>query len=250
VDAALASAEPLPAHDLDPVAATTDAAPIVIRDDQDVAVHLPVPEAPAGQTFECQPVACPGAPPTMPPCDEETCAEESLPLPRCEGFEELPMPAEDTDVLPMPACVEEAQEVGCAGTESRKLFEFFTRFMKEQAEGQRRPANEAVEVPGPLQKPECREDENYHRHYPGCPHTGPCAPSRPCTPCPQTQPHGPCFPPCPARPQKEARESMLRQFRFSFPGEMTDPCLPVPTCDTMEFRPADGQLYDYGRGSL
>jgi hypothetical protein len=94
-------------------------------------------------------------------------------------------------------------------------------------------------------KGECREDANRDVQYPGCPHTG----------CPSTGcPHGlsPCTPCVPARPgtQEPSEESKpveneapkTRLYQHSEDDEEglhTD-------LDTMEFRPSDGTLYDYG----
>jgi hypothetical protein len=262
---AVATTEPVPAEDDQPPVieqpAPTQAAPIVIPDDHDLdstPVQIPIPPRSLHQTgFVSPPADCPGAPATMPFCGEE--ASEELPVPRCvdasdADAELLPMPAEDLEVLPVPACDEEEQEAGAVSLGSEHLFEIFTHIIKEQIRCQKPPTIELIELPE-ASRGECREDGNYHRHYPGCPATGPCMPPLPVTPGPTPQTEGPCFPqgPTPAQPRKddprqEARKALLEKLRLYFPNE-AGPRL-TPGCDTMEYRPSDGQLYDYGPGTL
>jgi hypothetical protein len=240
---AVPEAPPEPVDNAEPIKGPESeeppAAPIVIPDDDRAGladagvpmpasvepVPVPVPQAlPFAPETECPPPAvCQGAPATMPPCrDEEEC--EPLPIFTEEGCE----------LLPMPACEEEVQE--CPDTALHhgvRLKEIHVKVL------------EALPPDG-KKTGECREDPNREQHAPGCPATG----------CPGMK-HSPCVPPTQAaspggeessEPPSKSALRTIRRFKMRQPLDETVPV--HPEVDTMEFRPSDGQLYDYGPGAL
>jgi hypothetical protein len=189
-------------------------APIVIpEDDQPMPQTLsPVQHTgPINPAAECPPGIAAG-PTVMPYCeaDEEPC-------------EMLTTPTPEAEILPMPSLVEE--ETGCQDTHSE------TPPVSEPAPG----TTECQEAP-------------HHDYIITCPYTGKSYPS-----CPGSQP---CQPKCKpaAPPSEEASETHSRAlhrksslFRNTGSDEVS-PC--HPEVDTMEFRPSDRLLSDYGPGPL
>jgi hypothetical protein len=78
--------------------------------------------------------------------------------------------------------------------------------------------------------PNCQEDPNYHRHYPGCPYTGPYSP-------PSVYPNLPAAPTPEATPPLKPKKVKRLLLNWIDLGEQC----PVPRgIDTMEYRPSDG----------
>ena len=172
--------------------------------------------------------ASPECPLTMPLCDEE------------QG-EKLGMPCSEADE-------EEQEEAGTGSTGAvEKLFRLFEKAVKKSEEGRIDPA--------PM--PECREDPHHHYHHSGCPYTGrgsmhcpagsyrPSVPAMP--PAPMTQPgaeesHEPGKP--------EQHSSALQKIRRFSTRIGEDADATRVEVDTMEYRTADGQLYDFGHGAM
>jgi hypothetical protein len=165
-----------------PIVETGGVAPIVIEDEKEGAVSLPMPQTPAG-SFDPAATEVPGsvvevgAPATMPLCqDQEDC-------------ELLPMPRMEPELLPMPHPEEEQEEIGWMDLNEEQLLNFFRRGIEEQLGGIKEGDSPAVE-------PECREDCNRHQDYPGCPHGG----------CPGAGKSGPAGPHC--KPHQPADDSI------------------------------------------
>ncbi len=80
--------------------------------------------------------------------------------------------------------------------------------------------------------------------------------SRPSTeqPCPLLEPCPEPKSPCPrstSQPHHEEEQSLLRRPFGLFRGTLLEQCLPIaPRVDTMEFRPADRSLSEYGFGPI
>ena len=169
---------------------------------------------------------------TMPLCDQEEC-------------EKLGMPSSEGDF-------EEQEEAGTGSTGAvEKLFRLFERSVKKTAEGEIDPITPATK------KPECREDAHHHEHYSGCPYTGHGSmycpvgshnhPMPATTPAPLTQP-GAEEANEPSKPEQHS-SALGAIRRFTTRGiEDIDPA--HAEIDTMEYRIADGQLYDYGPGAM
>jgi hypothetical protein len=217
-------------------------APIVIPEDdrsQMASVHLPMPSAegasaPFGAQTECPPAAArPGAPATMPPCrDEEEC-------------EPLPMPAEGDkgcEALPLPSAEEESETgVEVMPEAMETFFQMLMRQFNDSSAKHKEPG-------------ECSEGPSRQHHYSACPYTG-----RPYPGCPTSGacPSKPCPPPSAAPGGEEASEpaskksSALRKVhRLNTRHPLDETCPVHPEVDTMEYRPSDGSLHDYGPGAL
>jgi hypothetical protein len=91
---------------------------------------------------------------------------------------------------------------------------------------------------------DCREDSHHHRHYPACPYTGRCYP--PVDECPQAQPSKPNG--CGVEPAHKPVETPRPKLQQ--PERDKGECPSHPEIDTMEYRPSDGSLYDYGTGPV
>lgn len=195
-----------------PIDAPKDAAPIVIPE-SDRPAAAAVPEA-----VEVPASKEPTAPPTMPPAGD---GEES----------ELPMPT--------------LEEEACRG-----WWQTITGWFKADkcCHEDDLDGFEIKPLPG---AGECREDENHHRHYPGCPATGRTPPG-----CKGRQPAA--MPPLPTKkggeePSEEGARSpalkSIRKLKSRTPiSEDRGPA--APGVDTMELRKSDLPLYDYGPGVL
>jgi hypothetical protein len=185
--------------------------------------HDDAVECPAGGPTEC--------PLTMPLCDEEAC-------------EKLGMPCSEGDV-------EEQEEAGVGSTGAvEKLFRLFEKAVKKSEEG-------AIDPAAPVsQAPECRQDCHQHHHYSGCPYTGHGSmycptgsyqPPMPATqPAPLTQPGAEEA----SEPGKPEQHSSALEAIRRFSTRSVEEAVPPAAIDTMEYRTADGQLYDYGPGSM
>lgn len=250
--------DPVPADDAAPDAEpkpdleTGSAAPIVIPEDDDAfagSVELPRVrhEVPFGPATECPATGVCQAPAVMPRChDEEEC--EVLPMPMVEADEE-----------------EQEGDAG-AGCGLGGLFRLYFEMpvVDVAAVIPATTSTSAVTTPTGAEVPpakanECREDPHHHHHYSGCPYTGRSYRGCPSGP-PSVKPS--CDPPKPAGTgAEEASEegkspppggsAALRKIRrFKARESIDDACPTHPGVDTLEMRPSDRQLYEYGPGSL
>jgi hypothetical protein len=229
---------PLPGViEVSPEPPQADEAPVTtIPEEQTAPAGVGVTQTEEPGTFqvpnaEGEGVAIPaGCPRSMPYCgDEEEC-------------EELPMPAE---------C---AEGEGKAGGPS--LMSFWAGFFKGacgwacpcrgEAGKDQEPsfwmrliqgACDSAAGEGEAEQPGCHQGS--HSPCPACPYTG-----RSCPSCPSA---GSCAPlkGDPAGGEEPSEEGTPKKKRKCAED---DPCPTHPEVDTMEFRPSDGNLYDYGVG--
>jgi hypothetical protein len=172
----------------------------------------------------------PTAPPTMPPAgDVESCE------------------------LPMPTVEEEAERKGWWQT----IAGWFktAKACEEPAHASRTvPASELADWFECMREHhgECREDKDYHHHYPGCPYTGLSFPGwkggDPAAMPPLPMKDNGCEEPSEERAPSSALKTIRKiKGRMSIPEDRG----PVaPGVDTMELRMSDLPLYDYGPGVL
>lgn len=196
-----------------PIDAPKDAAPIVIPETERPEAP-PIPDA-----VEVPPSDGPAAPATMPPAGD---AEESeLPMPRLEETDEV-------EVRGWWQTVADWFKGGKCCHEETDVFE-------------------CTPLPG---GGECREDENHHRHYPGCPATGrtPCGKGgRPAAMPPRSMKDG-GEEPSEERTRSPALKAIRRLKTRTLIPEDRGPV--APGVDTMELRKSDLPLSDYGPGVL
>lgn len=198
---------------------TTTAAPIVIPE-----------EAPAAAT----PIEV-GALPRAAEVPDNICP---LVMPYCTDDDDAPstpkpvMPLAEEDSKP-------ATKNAHAG--SKESFKEWMKLYESSSE------ESSVEMlPPPHEEPngesKCQEDIHLHEHYPGCPSTT----------CPYS---GKSYPAAPAT-KKGAEESSEeppihhRVGKSSLLEKKKDGNHPTEGVDTMEYRPSDGGLNEYGRGPL
>jgi hypothetical protein len=203
-----------------------DGAPIVIHEDEPFPPDVE-PQVPA--TVDITGLQNgPGAP-------DHVCP---LVMPYCTDDDEQPavkpvMPlAQDDEKTP---ATEESEDKGFK--EWMKLYE---------GTGKESKSSPVEELPAPQEQPQsepkCQEDIHIHEHYSGCPHTT----------CPYT---GKSYPSCPSttKPGKEESSeapALHKTKKHSFKGKSKDSCPHTEGVDTMEYRPSDGGLNEYGRGPL
>jgi hypothetical protein len=231
-------------------------APIVIAEDDnllrtspDVAqpsLQPPAPPAPEqpvslvqdSELFrpevECPPsTAAQTSPAVMPYASEEDCEApscERLHMPTIAGCEPLAMPSAEEE--------QEEDEVSsnCPTGGAEKLLRLFGQMMKK--------SGEEPSCPTPAPTPDCREDSHYHHHYPACPATG-----RSYYPCPPAEPEKPAV--GGEEPSEDGSKAALKKIRSYKARKVDGESCPIhPRVDTLEMRPEDRQLYDYGPGVL
>ncbi len=198
--------------------AEPEAAPIVIH--EETVEELPVPS-----TIEISGLpACPDAvcPMVMPYCadDEQAALKPIMPY------------AEDNDIKPVSATKE---------SEDKEFKEWMKLFEESDQSGK---DNSAEELP----EPKCQEDSHIHEHYSGCPsttcpYTGKSYPSR----APATKPGKKSGKEGDSEPtviHHRARKHSIKGYKDKGNKSHTD------GIDTMEYRPSDGNLNEYGRGPL
>jgi hypothetical protein len=103
----------------------------------------------------------------------------------------------------------------------------------------------AEELPPPTEEPsaepKCQEDSHIHEQYPGCP----------CTTCPYTGKSYPSCAPAKKSGKEESSEEPVHHHRsLKRSGKDEDIRPRTEGVDTMEYRPSDGGLNEYGRGPL
>jgi hypothetical protein len=193
-------------------------APIVIPEDdpaplasvRQVPPATPVAAAPFGAQTECPATTHQAAPATMPYCHEEEECEAAAGE-TVQGYELLPMP--------------------CAEEESEDNLEF-------TPETQEPPACD-----------KCPEDSACQHHYSGCPFTGQPYPGCPSRACPG-KPSTPSGSEEASEPPSTTSSALRKIHRLNMRLPMDESCPMHPEVDTMEYRPSDGSLHDYGPGSL
>jgi hypothetical protein len=163
-----------------------------------------------------------------------------LVMPYCTDDDEQPavkpvMPFAEEDEQ-KPAATEESEDKGFK--EWMKLFE---------GSGQENKSSPAEVLPLPQEEPQsepkCQEDVHLHEHYSGCPRTT----------CPYT---GKSYPSCPPATKSGKEESSEepplphRVKKHSLKEKSKDSCPHTEGVDTMEYRPSDGGLNEYGPGPL
>ncbi|HEY7427459.1 MAG TPA: hypothetical protein VH682_24710 [Gemmataceae bacterium] len=224
-----------PAHDVEP-----EAAPIVIHEDD------PLPEANEEQAVPAtiEITGLPNSPDNvcpmvMPYCtddDEQSAVKRVMPY------------AEDDGVKPA-AAIEESEDN--AFKEWMKLIEGSDQSEKDGAAEElpapkEEPSAEELPVPKeePSAEPKCQEDSRIHEHYSGCPSMT----------CPYTGKSYPSHAPSMKRGKEESSEEPALHHRVrKHPGKGCkgeDDCPHPEGVDTMEYRPSDGGLNEYGPGPM
>jgi hypothetical protein len=241
-------ADPEPADDPAPATdGVSSSAPIVIPDDEPAvgSSHLDMPAEELRVVRHSEPVQpdaeqidgmCLSAPGVMPPCQDDE-SREVLPMPLIESDEEE----------------EPEGHAGCLVDGALFGIQFGSKVEAiecQEAEAETGPMPSRDDAPAN----ECREDPHHHHHYSGCPYTGRCYPNCPSTGCPTTRP---CDSPRPAAggedksskpadPTPPGDTTALKKIKRFLMREAIEDRPTHPEVDTMEFRPSDGQLYDYG----
>lgn len=210
------------------VAAAQEALPpepaaIVIPEEESIP-RTEVVEAPPSTIditgFQGQEMSDRSCPMVMPYCVDD---EEPMPQPR--------MPYVDAG---------KKQADGSEASEDEAFKAWMKLFDEGSKENKEKKAIDAEELPQPKEEPKseskCEEDLHRHEQYPGCPHVT----------CPYTGKTYPARAPLKKRGKEESSEEPDGSNR---PGakENTPRTQGV---DTMEYRPSDGGLNEYGRGPL
>jgi hypothetical protein len=264
------------------VAEPAPAAPILIPEDEPMIPPADMPIGQEGPAVEPDPflagTECPPSEVVLPPpmdmpyChDEETC-EDSVKAPcqkhcgrgchkecskdcheTCEQ-PSLPCGAEE-ELLHMPRIAgedeeqEEGDETPCPFGCDR-LMKMFEKMLKEESCPKCEQPVGSPEGEKPAQTPDCREDAHRHHHYNGCPYTGRTYPPS----CPSMPSCKPSAAPMPkANGSEEGSEDGSKQAikKMRRIENRAGECSPAhPEVDTMEYRPSDRPLYDYGHGPL
>jgi hypothetical protein len=185
------------------------------------------------------------APIVIPEDDHAAVASCHLPMPSIEPAVSTSPPAG----LPVPFCPQSE----CPLPAVCQVAPASMPYCRDEEECEMLPMPCAEEEPESA--PGCAEESEFggcHHHHPSvCPWTGQPFPGCPTGVCPSK----PCLP-SPAPGGEEASEPIpgtsnlwkLPRFKPAYP---VDGSCPVhPEVDTMEHRPSDGQLYEYGPGML
>jgi hypothetical protein len=155
-----------------------------------------------------------------------------------EASEPPPMPpARDDEPVPpkMPYATDQVPE-------AERGLEFWWRLVQEAAAAQAVDATEEEEcLPPPPATSDCREDPNYDHHYSGCPHMYPQGGK--CPGCGKADP----VTPAKAAPHKTEAGTEEQTVPPAMPkgGPQAKAAKPR-TLDTTEYRPSDGNPFDFG----
>jgi hypothetical protein len=197
-------------------------APIVISEDEPIQR---VEEAETPSAIEIQ--AGQGA----------AIADERCPMvmPYCTDDDPSPRPN-------MPYADAETRQADGSEASEEESFKAWMKLFKEPASESKPSASE--ELPVPVEdiqaEPKCQEDCHRHEHFSGCPHMT----------CPFTGKTYPCDPPSNKAGKEETSEEPEMQPRKH--GKIVpsnkDRRLPTEGVDTMEYRPSDGGLNEFGPG--
>jgi hypothetical protein len=155
----------------------------------------------------------------------------------------MPYVTDDGTPLRMPYADEnEDGDAGQAGTDSDDGTSWWKRLFHMRApEGRVPGGEEPSEADGTS---DFREDGHYHEHYPGCPYTGRCHPDSSARPDRKRNGKGEVGEE--QEPPAEPETPGKRPHSKGCPaGEV---CPRHPEVDTMEFRPSDRGLNEYGPG--
>jgi hypothetical protein len=217
-----------------------EAAPIVIPEEEPPQNGQMVQAVPAPVDVNGVPVQ--GMPPNgcpifMPYCQDDADQPATPPIMPCAGEEE-DKPAKQDDKKSQASSEESEQNVFNAW---QKLFE----------SGQKNESKDVEELPPPVEEessdePKCQEDPHRHENYSGCPHVT----------CPYT---GKTYPSC-EPPKSAGKEESQEPVEMPKPHDkkshsgkgckIKDECPRTQGVDTMEYRPSDGGLNEYGPGPL
>jgi hypothetical protein len=203
-----------------------EAAPIVIHEEE------PLPQEVQPQVPATVDIAGLSNGPDVP---DNVCP---LVMPYCSDDE-----AEQPAVKPvMPLAQDDEQKPAVEESEDQGFKEWMKLF--EEKESKSSPA-EALPAPReePQAEPKCQEDTHLHEHYSGCPHVT----------CPYTGKSYPTCPPATKSGKEESSEEPAihhRVRKHSLKEKSKDSCPHTDGVDTMEYRPSDGGLNEYGRGPL
>lgn len=118
----------------------------------------------------------------------------------------------------------------------------------QETQEQTDPDKAATPSSEPKDGSECKEDPNYYHHYSGCPSTNYCPYTGRCYPA--VEPQQPPVKMTPGQdettePHVKPKKHTSKKPRFA-PGGEDSPM--HPEVDTMEYRPSDGGLNEYGPG--
>jgi hypothetical protein len=158
----------------------------------------------------------------------------------------MPYCVDDDELAPRPSMpYADADKKQADGSEPSEddAFKAWMKLFDESGKGEKTPAGE--ELPAPHEEPgsasKCEEDIHRHEQYPGCPYvtcpyTGKSYPSR--APMKKAgKEESSEEPPVPAHTPRQGRGGKDERPR-------------TQGVDTMEYRPSDGGLNEYGRGPL
>lgn len=150
--------------------------------------------------------------------------------------------------LVMPYAEDDTSNAAMAGDDSENSeFKAWKKLFDQAEQSGKEDDNAATEeLPMPTEEPsaepKCQEDNHIHEQYPGCP---------PTTICPYTGKSYPTHEGEPKMGKEESSEEPIHHHRSLKRSEKHGE-VPLPTegVDTMEYRPSDGGLNEYGRGPL
>jgi hypothetical protein len=144
----------------------------------------------------------------------------------------------------MPLVQEDEQKPTAEESEDKNFKEWMKLF---EGAGKEKKSSSAEALPAPREEPrtepKCQEDIHLHEHYSGCPHTT----------CPYTGKSYPSSAPAVKSGKEESSEEPPIHHRVrKHLGKDKDKngCPHTEGVDTMEYRPSDGGLNEYGRGPL
>lgn len=201
--------------------------PIVIREEVPAPAELS-PQVPA--TIEL------AGRPSVPDVPDHVCP---LVMPYCSDDEETPA------VKPvMPLAEEDQPKAAAEESEEKDFKEWMKLFKKSDKESKAAVAAEELPPPqeNPHSEPKCEEDSRIFEHYSGYPHTT----------CPYT---GKTYPSTAGKKMGKEESSeeppvLHRTKKHSFKGKDKESSPHTEGVDTMEYRPSDGGLNEYGTGPL
>jgi hypothetical protein len=177
-------------------------------------------------------------------------AEESVAVPARTGPMTMPYCAdEEVSPGPMPYATDRVEEPAEARQEeiTQHAWRFLKDLFRTKTPGKAAPEG-STKRPGsdPVGAPDCREDRHHHEQAPACPCTG-CSHATTPRACQRR-------PPVTDSGEEESEEPGPRKTHGQThpfkDGEGDEGCPAHPEVDTMEFRPSDAHLYDWGPGPL
>ncbi len=195
-------------------------------------------EEPASRVEEAEP---PSSTIDLPGLPDGICP---MVMPYCTDDEPMSKPS-------MPYADSEAEKPAAGGDESDdKVFKAWMNLF--EASGRESKSEPAEQLPAPTEEPsirsdepqaepKCQEDSHLHEHYSGCPHTY----------CPYT---GKSYPSDTAATksgkEENSEEPAPAPKKHGKKGKDKETCPHTEGVDTMEYRPSDGGLHEYGPSPL